>query len=282
MRAVVLLFFAFLGSIHQARATDFSVLSYNVFLRAPTWVFHDEHDWRTERIPYFLRGYDAVVLQEAFSEQHRNLIVKALKAEYPYNSGILGEDEFLSFNGGVIILSRWPILEMDEIVFKGCDGSDCMVKKGVVYTAIEKQGERIHLFGLHLQAQKEHAQARVGQFPQLQRFMLQQRIPQSELVLVAGDFNVDYFSNDTNGEFSQLSSISSLILPENSPAPSYDHASNTLVDESVAERLDYIFYSAEHLVPLTASNEVLHFRQEKLDLSDHHPVAGHFNTGTPK
>ena len=97
VRAIVLLFFALLGSLHSASATDFSVLSYNVFLRAPTWVFHDEHDWRTERIPYFLSGYDAVILQEAFSKQHRNVILKALKAEYPYNSDILGEDEFLSF-----------------------------------------------------------------------------------------------------------------------------------------------------------------------------------------
>jgi endonuclease/exonuclease/phosphatase family metal-dependent hydrolase len=270
------------GSIHAASAADFSVLSYNVFLRAPTWIFHDEHNWRTERIPYFLSGYDAVVLQEAFSEQHRDAILKALNAEYPYNSGILGEDEFLSFNGGVIILSRWPILKMDQVVFEGCDGSDCMVKKGVVYTALEKQGTRIHLFGLHLQAQKEYAQARAGQFPQLQRFMLQQRIPQSELVLVAGDFNVDYFSNGTDYEFSQLIGISSLVLPENSPAPSYDYASNTLVDEPVVERLDYIFYSAEHLVPLKASNEVLQFRQEELDLSDHHPVAGHFTIGPLK
>jgi endonuclease/exonuclease/phosphatase family metal-dependent hydrolase len=282
VRAIIILICMLLAAIHTASAADFSVLSYNVFLRAPTWIFHDEHDWRTQHMPSFLSGYDAVVLQEAFSEQHRNALLIALETEYPYNSGILGEDEFLSFNGGVIILSRWPILKIDQVVFEGCDGSDCMVKKGVVYTAIEKQGERIHLFGLHLQAQKEYAQARVRQFPQLQRFILQQRIPQSELVLVAGDFNVDYFSNGTDHEFSQLTSMYSLVLPENSPAPSYDHASNTLVDEPVAERLDYIFYSGEHLVPLRASNEVLQFRQEKLDLSDHHPVAGHFTIGPLK
>ena len=269
-----------LGSAATASATEFSVLSYNVFLRAPTWIFSDEHDRRSRHIPNFLKGYDAVVLQETFSSEHRNVIVNAVKSEYPYNSDILGKDEILSFNGGVIILSRWPIIKMEQVVFEGCDGSDCMVKKGVIYVAVEKQGERIHLFGLHLQAQKEYSQARVAQFPQLAHFIQQQRISPTELVLVAGDFNVDYFSNGIDNEFSQLTSVSNLVLAEESPAPSYDQTSNTLVDEPVKERLDYIFYSSDHLAPSTANNQVLHFRHEDLDLSDHHAIAGHFTTGT--
>ena len=282
MRSGLLIFTVLLGSTATASATDFSVLSYNVFLRAPTWIFSDEHDRRSQHIPKFLKGYDAVVLQEAFSAQHRNAIVQAVKSEYPYNSGVLGEDEILSFNGGVIILSRWPINITEQVVFEGCDGSDCMVKKGVIYVAVEKQGERIHLFGLHLQAQKEYSQARVAQFPQLAHFIQQQRISPTELVLVAGDFNVDYFSHGIDNEFSQLTSVSNLVLADESPAPSYDQTSNTLVDEPVKERLDYIFYSADHLAPSTANNQVLYFRHENLDLSDHHAIAGHFTTGTRK
>ena len=104
----------------------------------------------------------------------------------------------------------------------------------------------------------------------------------TELVLVAGDFNVDYFSNGIDKEFNQLTSVSNLVFADESPAPSYEKTSNTLVDEPVTERLDYIFYSDDHLAPSAASNQVLYFRHENRDLSDHHAIAGHFTTGTRK
>lgn len=260
-------------------ATEFSVISYNVFLRSPTWIFHNNHDWRTEHIPEFLQGYDAVVLQEAFSEPHRESLLSSLSSEYPYNSGVLGEDGFLTYNGGVIILSRWPIQDSEQLLFEGCEGSDCIVQKGVIYTAIRKNSETVHLFGLHMQAQPEYAATRRAQFPQMQRFIDRQTIPSSDLVLVAGDFNVDYFANNSNGEFSLLTGPTSLVLAEIAPAPSYDSKSNSLVEEPATERLDYVFYSARHLTPTQASNKVLHFRKNGGDLSDHHAVAGHFKIG---
>ncbi|MDP7144650.1 MAG: sphingomyelin phosphodiesterase [Pseudomonadales bacterium] len=255
------------------------MLSYNVFLRTPAWIFRDQHDWRAHRIPSFLAGYDAVVLQEAFSNKHRNRMLSTLSREYPYSSGILGEDEFMSYNGGVIILSRWPIVKQAYTVFNVCEGTDCIVKKGVIYTALEKEGARMHLFGLHLQAQKEHSATRVAQFPRIRHFIDAQHIDKAELLLVAGDFNVDYFSNISDREFSRLSDTVGLVLAQDTPAPSYDAASNSYVEDPVSERLDYVFYSGRHLTPEKASNEVLYFRDGSTDLSDHHPVVGRFTIG---
>ena len=260
-------------------ATEISVLSYNVFLRAPPWIFQDDHDTRSTDIPDFLKGYDAVVLQEAFSNPHRSSILSALATEYPFHSGVLEQDSYFSFNGGVVILSRWPITHRDQLVFNGCEGSDCIVQKGVIYTALDIDGRAVHLFGLHLQAQKEYASARVAQFPQLADFIKRKEIPQSELVLVAGDFNVDYFSDDQDGEFTLLTNSVGLDFPENAPRASYDSNSNNMVDSKVSERLDYVFYSARHLKPRSASNEILVFRKNNRDLSDHHAVAGHFTLG---
>jgi len=269
----------FYASLAAAQPAEFSVLSYNVFLRAPTWIFHNQHDWRSERIPLHLLGYDAVVLQEAFSNDHREEIIAALANEYPYHSDILGDDEFLSYNGGVIILSRWPITTQAQMVFDNCAGSDCMVKKGVVYAAINKAGLNVHLFGLHLQAEQKYSAARIAQFPQIHQFIDRQQIESSEPILVAGDFNVDYFANDNDGEFNQLLDAVSLQQPNDALVPSYDGASNSLIKDSVSERLDYIFFSSRHRKPLKASNEVLFFRDGNKDLSDHHPVLGRFTFG---
>jgi endonuclease/exonuclease/phosphatase family metal-dependent hydrolase len=269
-----------LCSLHQlAHGTEFTVLTYNVFMRSPAWVFRDDHDWRASRIPQFLQGYDAVVLEEAFSESHRVSMLTALQAEYPYNSGILGTDGLSSLNGGVIILSRWPILKRAQTVFSDCEGSDCLVKKGVQYIAVEKNGLKVHVFGLHLQAQKEYATSRQAQFPQIKQFIEEQNIPQSELLLVAGDFNVDYFSSAIDKEFSKLTMGIGLVLAEPSPAASYDKRSNTYVEDDVTERLDYVFYSSRNLIPTRASNQVLYFRDQGKDLSDHHAVLGRFQIG---
>jgi endonuclease/exonuclease/phosphatase family metal-dependent hydrolase len=261
-------------------ASDFSVLTYNAFMRSPTWIFHDEHDRRSREIPGFLKGYDAIVLQEVFSSRHREQLIKALEKEYPHNSGVLGEGQFLPMNGGVIILSRWPIEQKRTYKFSNCRGSDCMVSKGIIYTAIEKQDLRVNLFGLHLQAQLEYGNARIQQFSQLGDFIARQEIPKEELLLVAGDFNVNYFSRESDGEYDLLTSSLELKFNEHSPAPSYEKDSNTMVLDSVTERLDYVFYSNKHRVPTRSSTEVLHFRKDQKDLSDHHAVVGRFSLDT--
>jgi endonuclease/exonuclease/phosphatase family metal-dependent hydrolase len=260
-------------------AEELTVLSYNIYMRWPALLFRDDHDWRADRIPDHIRGYDVVVLQEAFAATQRDAILQALSDDYPYHSRQLGQNEILSHNGGVTILSRWPIRNQEQLVFDDCDGSDCLVKKGVVYTAIDWDGERVHVFGLHLQAQREYAPARIAQFPQLEEFIESRQIPSDELTLVAGDFNVDYYTDKIDGEFSQLTQSVGLALADENPEPTYDQASNTYAEETVTARLDYVFYSNRHLVPRSASNEVLHIRVEGHDLSDHHPVLGRFRVG---
>ena len=225
----------------SSAASELSVLTYNIYMRWPTWIFKDDHDWRAEHIPAHVRGYDVVVLQEAFADEQRDTMLRVMSDDYPYHTQPLGENEFFSHNGGVMILSRWPIVDEAYRVFEGCDGSDCMVKKGIVHAVINKSGEQIHVFGLHLQAQKEYAEARVGQFQQVGAFMESRDVAADEVVLVAGDFNVDYYSDNLDGEFSALTGELGLVLPADELRPSYDKGTNSYTEEDVSERLDYIF-----------------------------------------
>lgn len=263
----------------SSAASELSVLTYNIYMRWPTWIFKDDHDWRATHIPAHVSGYDVVVLQEAFADEQRNMMLHALSDDYPYHTQILGENEFLSHNGGVVILSRWPIVDEAYRVFEGCSGSDCMVKKGVVHAVIDKAGEHVHVFGLHFQAQKEYAEARVGQFGQVRAFMESRDLSADELVLVAGDFNVDYYSDKHDGEFSALTTELGIVLPPDELKPSYDKVSNSYTEEDVSERLDYIFYSERHHIPRESNTQVLQFKVEGNDLSDHHPVSGSFHWG---
>ncbi len=260
--------------------SSISILTYNAFLRAPSWIFfRDRQTWRTKYIPDGLRGYDVVVLQEAFSNRHRKAIIEALEDEYPYQSKILGVNEFFSYNGGVIILSRWPILSEAQTVFTPCDGSDCMVKKGVVYTKINKLGKNYHLFGLHLQAQVEYADARIAQFPEVRDFIERQNIPEDEPLLIAGDFNVNYYTKDEDGEFDALVRMLNVRFQDGQPEATYSSATNSIVEDQIRERVDYVLYSNAHLQPSSAINQVICIREGDRDLSDHHGVVGRFDFG---
>ena len=276
MRKCFAILICILCSTAASASYDFRVLTYNVFLRYPMWMFWDDHDERVVHMPEHFRGYDAVVLQEAFSGEHREQILAAVKEEYPYQSQTLGEDEFLSRNGGVVIFSRWPIALEKQIVFEACEGPDCLVKKGSIYVILDRNGNNIHLFGLHLQAEKRYGGTRLAQVGILQEFIIEQHIPADEAVLIAGDFNINYFSDGEDGEFSEMTEVLGVGFDEATPRASYDSSTNSLLADPVRERLDYVFHSQSHLKPKNSINQVKYLRKDEQDLSDHHAVIGDF------
>ncbi len=260
-------------------APHLTVLTYNVFMRYPDWIFHNNHDERSQLIPGHLTGYDAVVLQEAFSDSHRHDMASALKDDYPHISKPLGANEFFSHNGGVAILSRWPIKAEQQYVFDVCEGPDCMVKKGVIYTALATDIGTVHLFGLHLQAEVEFGATRLQQVDQLREFIDSIDIAADEPVIVAGDFNIDLFTDDRNQEYSHLKNRLGFTLNESNAVASYETASNTMLEDddvSYRERLDYVVSLDDHLKPASQQSEVKYLRHEGNDLSDHHAVLGSF------
>ncbi len=122
------------------------VLTYNLFMRAPTFFFWNRQGRRARLLPDQLHGYDVIVLQEAFSNIHRRMILQALEREYPYQTRILGRDRRFRQDGGVVIISRWPIMSEDQRLFgKRCAGFDCWAQKGCVYARIDVEERPCHI-----------------------------------------------------------------------------------------------------------------------------------------
>ena len=258
----------------SADEPDLSILTYNVFLRFPTWIFHDNHDYRTAHISSHVKGHDAIVLQEAFSNDHRQQIIEMLKAEYPHNTQPLGDDEWFSHNGGVAILSRWPMIRQEMLVFDRCRGPDCLVKKGAIYVGLDTNLGPVHLIGLHLQAEVDYGTTRLRQIDQLRTVIKSLELPDDEPVLLAGDFNIDFYTDATDGEFAYTRSVLNLGFDDSNPEPSYHSDSNSILVDASRERLDYVFYLKDHRTPLKAINAVHFIRHDRADLSDHHAVIG--------
>ena len=254
------------------------VLTYNVFLRP---VLPDSQTTRTALMPDHLRGHDVLLLQEAYSNRHRERRLAERADDYSYPSPVLGRDRGLAQDGGVVILSRWPIEDERQRLFgKLCDRSDCLADKGILYARIEKQGQAFHVFATHLQSGRISRDTRERQMSVLRDWIDALDLPADEPVLIGGDFNTDLFSDPDTGAFTSMTRILGARHPEPPQGaehePTYDPPTNALAGGFRARYVDYVLYSDRHLAPVEATNAVRRVEAEGRPLSDHYAVRGRF------
>ncbi|CBZ56087.1 putative endonuclease/exonuclease/phosphatase domain-containing protein [Neospora caninum Liverpool] len=70
-------------------------------------------------------------------------------------------------NGGVAIISKWPILERHAYVYYRGALPDCLENKGAVLARIEKGGKIYNVVGTHLQSGDANNRTRVAQLQEL-------------------------------------------------------------------------------------------------------------------
>jgi sphingomyelin phosphodiesterase len=272
---------------HSIAATPpqtLEVLSYNIYMR-PRFLFFDGQEVRASLLPNKIQGYDVIIFQEAFDDHVRNNLLNRLNNEYPYQTKILGSDQGIRQDGGVIIVSKWPIAAQAQRLFGDvCAAEDCLADKGVLYAQINKQGQIYHLFGTHIQSGRNKETIREQQFHIIKSFIDSKQIPENEPVIVGGDFNVNRFSQST---YESMITILDVTHPSSKGLRyTSDGKINDLKGRNTRTYLDYIFYSNNHLRPAEAFNEVRLIRADKewkgitktshQDLSDHYPVYGYF------
>ncbi|KAF0682893.1 Aste57867_25028 [Aphanomyces stellatus] len=187
-------------------------LQYNVFGR-PTTVSQDGQHERLQRIPDAIAamcpttscgGVDVVTFAEADIDADRRDMLSAFhKLGFPYHTNVIADtDPFTSLiNGGVLIVSKWPILREAQHIYRGaCHYSDCLAAKGVKYARLNKTvgnlSKAFNVFATHMQAwsTKEGCADRIKQAQQFHTFAEALAIPHSEPLVFAGDFNVDNHS----------------------------------------------------------------------------------------
>ncbi|MCX5214227.1 sphingomyelin phosphodiesterase [Kitasatospora sp. NBC_00240] len=284
-----------------------NVLTYNVFLMSKNLYPNWGQDHRAQAIASadFFQGHDVVVLQEAFDNAASDALTAQASTAYPYHTPVVGRStsgwdatsgsysSTTPEDGGVTLLSKWPILHKEQYVFKDACGSDWWSNKGFVYAVLNVNGLRTHVIGTHLQSTDtgcsagQPATVRAAQLRAMRSFVDGKNIPAAEPVLIAGDLNID--SHGT--EYPSLLTNANLA-----PADSRTGWANSFdtVDNSIAayrypgepkEDLDYVLYRADHARPAGWHNEVLHTHSSPwtvsswgtsytyTDLSDHYPLS---------
>jgi endonuclease/exonuclease/phosphatase family metal-dependent hydrolase len=267
-----------------APASELKVLTYNIY--ALPLVASDIGE-RLAEIPAYVKGYDVLMLQEAFSSDSPAML-RALQSEYPYQTQILRKP--LSgvnvYNGGVVIVSRYPIGRTDYVVYPDCTGTDCFADKGFIYAEIIKQGQAYHVVNTHAASFDTDAarQMRQAQFRMMQQHIAARQIPAGDAVLYGGDFNVNKlkFADD----YQQMQQNLQAVVPMSTgyTASTFDPRVNKYAAKyDTVEYLDYVVWSRLHRQPTAARNDVRVPRSTsgalwgKWDLSDHFPVMGQFS-----
>jgi len=274
------------------KQSHLNVLSYNVYMR-PTSLFVNGQSQRAKMIPPQLPGYDVVVFQEAFDDDTRAVLLNGMtKQGYKYHSKILGKDVGTAQDGGVIIVSRYPIAGQAQKLFGDvCTGWDCDAQKGVLYAKINKKvggtNNYFHVFGTHLNNGDWGVQKQ--QLSIARTFIDSRNIAKNQAVVIAGDMNINLA--DTAKYNYMLDKLGAGYFPASRRKGhpyTHDGPLNDLGDGS-RSNLDYVLYSKNHLRVTSASyaevripralmewKDVPH-EKAMWDLSDHYAVYGNMH-----
>ncbi|MFE9462372.1 sphingomyelin phosphodiesterase [Streptomyces virginiae] len=293
----------------NAAAPRLSVLSYNVFLMSKSLYPNWGQDHRAAEIPRtsFYKGHDVVVLQEAFDNSSSDALKANSAAQYPYQTPVVGRSKngwdatggayssTTPEDGGVTILSKWPIVRKEQFVYKDACGADWWSNKGFAYVVLNVNGAKVHVVGTHAQSTDpgcgagEAAQMRARQFRAVDAFLDAKNIPANEQVILAGDLNVD----SRTPEYASLLADADLADADSRTGHpySFDTAMNSIANyrypTDPREDLDYVLYRKGNARPAGWENNVV--KEESApwtvsswgtsytytNLSDHYPVVGY-------
>lgn len=284
------------------------VLSYNAFLFSKNLYPNWGQDHRAEAIPDadFFQGKDVVVLQEAFDNSSSDALKANAADRYPHQTPVMGRSKdgwdatggayssVTPEDGGVTVLSKWPIQRKEQYVYKDACGSDAFSNKGFVYTQLDVNGTKVHVVGTHAQSTDpgcgsgEAAATRAQQFKEMDAFLDAKNILAGEQVIVAGDLNVDSHSDEyasmlADGGFAPADGRSGHPY-------SFDTQDNSIASERYPddprEDLDYVLHRKGHARPASWRNEVVKEQSAPwtvsswgkeytyTNLSDHYPLIG--------
>lgn len=233
---------------------------------------------------------DIVALQEAWEPDAVSLLLEAVADEFPYYASDRPVRKFgRIISGGLLILSRWPIEEVQTVVYDSCHLADCLAAKGATHARIRiAEDAYLNLVVTHLDAGSaaRDRQVRARQIEQLRQF-LEGIDGQAGPLLIAGDFNIDSLADD--GEYEILTA--SLGIETNAPPDA--STVNCELESSIfcetpvpAKQIDYIFTTSGERRLLPNKAQIFPQATDAIDgkvkyLSDHRAVWATFEISLP-
>lgn len=187
--------------------TNAKFLTLNIFMRPPG-VKNNRSDYKEARLNYIIENilpnYDVVAVQEAFAFANRRIDKLRLKArQLGFNYELYSPRHYpwqLAADGGLLLLSRFPIAQGDVIEYPRGVHADWMSYKGALHALIQLNTKRtIHVYTSHTQASydasgalnQQDTRVRLSQFARLHEFISDTARDDGSPILIMGDLNID-------------------------------------------------------------------------------------------
>ncbi|KAI7899890.1 Endonuclease/exonuclease/phosphatase [Cokeromyces recurvatus] len=188
------------------------LLTFNLFMRPPG-IKNNENDYKTERLNYIIRHvlplYDIITFQEAFAYANRridHLLKAAYELGFVYHVASSRHYPWdLGGDGGLLLLSRYPIIKANQIEFPRGIHSDWLSYKGALHALIKiNPTHLIHIYTTHTQASYDNhgelnmddTKVRLSQFALVHQFIEETSKEDTYPILLMGDLNVDAAIHD--------------------------------------------------------------------------------------
>ncbi len=195
------------------------VMSYNAFLRPAPVSWGDKSQCRAERIAERLSDQpiprDIIVLNETFDKHATGRLAEVAEERFPFQALGLPEARGLRTNGGLSILSRYPIEKWSAKRFSRCSGefNDCLATKGVLWALVRVSRDlKVNIVATHMNSGRRDSarSAREHQLDEIREFIDSQHQTKRWPTLLMGDLNINglryeprYKTSDELTEYAQ-------------------------------------------------------------------------------
>lgn len=254
----------------------------------------------------YVEGNDVIIFNELFDNEASDELLNQLEDQYPHQTPVLGRSKdgwdetqgsysnLVPEDGGVGIVSKWPIAEKIQYVYEDACSADGMSNKGFVYVKVMKEGKPYHVIGTHTQATDslclpgQPEDVRQKQFQDIHTFIEDKEIPEDEVIFIGGDLNAKKNSDEYNEMLDALhasnpsgyTGFDATWDPETNSIAGYNYP------DLDTQFLDYILVDKDHAQP---NDWYIHSHKIKSepwsvtlwgqtyeynDYSDHYPITG--------
>jgi endonuclease/exonuclease/phosphatase family metal-dependent hydrolase len=185
--------------------SSLDLMTVNAFLRPEPFAAKDRTHCRAKQLGERLRQsqFDIIALNETFNEPDTRLLARQLKHSHPYTRLRRPTDMTLGVNGGLSLISRYPILESNTRRFEECNGlvSDCLASKGFLHAVIRISDRlKVNAITTHLDSgpSKGDRQARESQLKEIAEFIRTNDSTNKWPTFLMGDLNINGITSEFN------------------------------------------------------------------------------------
>ena len=172
------------------------MLCLNLFMMMPPLFPGTKKDVRIRQLLDRAAEFDVLCLQEVWSAYSRRVDVFIRDAAdrgfcYHARSGAPRLSQLKLLDGGLLILSRFPIDSSEFVAYSTSAHADMVASKGALYAQLRLGDRSLHIFNTHMQAfyamvDPKATAAKAIQLQELARFVLRRASSDKEPVLLCG------------------------------------------------------------------------------------------------